>query len=122
MSESENKDIYSMIAQYVDSVHSVINERFSMIDERNETVDKQLANMTVAFGEMSVMIEALVASLSTDTFEDARKIFDETVAKGRKVMLGVMEGFYDVMAGRDTDIGGPVEDVVEDDNINGFEQ
>lgn len=95
MSEAKDLDQYT-----IDAVSTVFQElvggvleRFSAkiqdIEDRVESIEKQIATLIVGYGEQAVYMEALVAQLAFAT-DEQRSNFTNSLNDARKKMLEVM--------------------------------
>lgn len=76
---------------YVETVQSNVKELVEIQTNALESLEKQLAQMSVGYLEQAVMIEALIEVMPPDSREE----FKEYVKTRRKTMLEVLQGVND---------------------------
>lgn len=87
-------------------------EKIQELDNRIESIDKQIATLIVGYGEQAVFMEALVAQLAFAT-DDQRKSFNDSLNEARKKMLEVMrDASATNLADEDPNTAAAVEELV----------
>lgn len=109
---TEIEQLKSYIEEVLISFSNLTDSKFKEMDEKIESMEKQIATLVVGFGEQAVFLEALLAQISFAT-DDQQKAFHKNVSDARREMLKVMQDGSRVVAEQDERLASAIEDVVE---------
>lgn len=102
----------SYIEEVLISFSTLTDTKFKEMDEKIESMEKQIATLVVGFGEQAVFLEALLAQISFAS-DEQQKAFHKNVSDARREMLKVMQDGSRVVAEQDERLASAIEDVVE---------
>lgn len=103
----------SYLEDVVIALSGVVDSKIAQLDQKIESMEKQIATLVIGFGEQAVFLEALLAQLSFAT-EEEQQAFQTNVNHARKEMLKVMQdGSRTLVAEQDERLASAIEDVVE---------
>lgn len=102
----------SYIEDLIVSFSKLTDSKFKEMDEKIESMEKQIATLVVGFGEQAVFLEALLAQISFAS-DEQQKAFHQNVSDARKEMLKVMQDGSRIVAQQDERLASAIEDVVE---------
>jgi hypothetical protein len=116
---NDSQEILStdQLREYFESIILSLTEhssiRFSELENKIESMEKQIATLVIGFGEQAVFLEALLAQIAFAS-EDQQKSFQNNVNQARREMLKVMQdGAKTVVAREDERLAAAINDVVE---------
>ena len=109
---TEIEQLKSYIEEVLISFSNLTDSKFKEMDEKIESMEKQIATLVVGFGEQAVFLEALLAQISFAS-DDQQKAFHKNVSDARREMLKVMQDGSRVVAEQDERLASAIEDVVE---------
>ena len=116
---NDSQEILStdQLREYFESIILSLTEhssiRFSELENKIESMEKQIATLVIGFGEQAVFLEALLAQIAFSS-EDQPKSFQNNVNQARREMLKVMQdGAKTVVAREDERLAAAINDVVE---------
>lgn len=119
MTSSEHLDQHTvefMTKFFQDLVHglaSQLEERINTLESNIESIEKQIANLVLGYGEQAVFVEALISQLAFST-DEARNAFKENIQAGRKEMLEVMQDVSKTfLADTDQNLASTIADMAE---------
>lgn len=102
---------------FQDLVHglaSQLEERIKALESNIESIEKQIANLVLGYGEQAVFVEALISQLAFST-DEARNAFKESIQEGRKEMLEVMQDASKTfLADTDPNLASTIADMAEE--------
>ena len=103
--ESDNDTLQATLNTMLDTLNKTVQSSFSDLDNRVESLEKQMATLVLAYGEQAVFMEALISQISFAS-EQAQQSFHETLKEARKSMLEVMkDGAQNLVAPSDPLVG-----------------
>lgn len=102
----------SYIEEVLISFSNLTDTKFKEMDEKIESMEKQIATLVVGFGEQAVFLEALLAQISFAS-DEQQKAFHKNVSDARREMLKVMHDGSRVVAEQDERLASAIDDVVE---------
>jgi polyhydroxyalkanoate synthesis regulator phasin len=103
--ESDNDTLQATLNTMLDTLNKTVQSSFSDLDNRVESLEKQMATLVLAYGEQAVFMEALISQISFAS-EQAQQSFHETLKEARKSMLEVMkDGAQNLVAPSDPVVG-----------------
>ncbi len=73
-----------------DELRATVEKRFTMLEERDELLERQLASLTMGYAEMAAMIQAVLSSIMNESDEAKRKEFFQHVKESRETMMDNM--------------------------------
>lgn len=102
LNNSENNyatqnDLSELTTQIEQSFGVIVNkviERLQILENGQEANDKQMGVMAAGFGELAVLVEAIVGQMEFET-DEARENFAERQQASRSEMFRVMNKFAD---------------------------
>jgi hypothetical protein len=116
---NDSEEILStdQLREYFESIILSLTEhsstRFSELENKIESMEKQIATLVIGFGEQAVFLEALLAQIAFAS-EEQQKSFQNNVNQARREMLKVMQdGAKTVVAREDERLASAINDVVE---------
>jgi hypothetical protein len=116
---NDSQEILStdQLREYFESIILSLTEhsstRFFELENKIESMEKQIATLVIGFGEQAVFLEALLAQIAFAS-EDQQKSFQNNVNQARREMLKVMQdGAKTVVAREDERLAAAINDVVE---------
>ena len=117
MIESDPKDEVSILRQHVEDLLIALANRFeSRLQECEklvETLEKQLAQLIVGYGEQAVFMEALIAQINFASSE-AQKAFTANVSENRRKMFQVMkEGAPGILGSENEDLASAITNLAD---------
>jgi len=117
MIESDPKDEVSILRQHVEDLLIALANRFeSRLQECEklvETLEKQLAQLIVGYGEQAVFMEALIAQINFASPE-AQKAFTSNVSENRRKMFQVMkEGAPGILGSENEDLASAITNLAD---------
>jgi len=117
MIESDPKDEVSILRQHVEDLLIALADRFeSRLQECEklvETLEKQLAQLIVGYGEQAVFMEALIAQINFASSE-AQKAFTANVSENRRKMFQVMkEGAPGILGSENEDLASAITNLAD---------
>lgn len=115
--QSDLDFFYSKVDEALSSTQRYINEEISLFTVKLESLEQQLATLTVGLAEQAVFIESLIFLLEDDT-QEKQKAFAGKVKELRKLMIETLEYATDVMENGDTEPEQPVENVAGKDSTS----
>ena len=105
-------ELKDYLESLVYTITSNVNDTFSELDKKIESMEKQIATLVIGFGEQAVFLEALLAQIAFAT-EDAQEAFHKNVNEARREMLKVMQdGSKTLVASEDERLASAINDVV----------
>jgi hypothetical protein len=117
--ENDSDEILTIdqLREYFESIILSLTEhsstRFAELENKIESMEKQIATLVVGFGEQAVFLEALLAQIAFAS-EEQQKSFQNNVNQARREMLKVMQdGAKTVVAREDERLASALNDVVE---------
>jgi hypothetical protein len=117
--KNDSEEILStdQLREYFESIILSLTEhsstRFSELENKIESMEKQIATLVIGFGEQAVFLEALLAQIAFAS-EEQQKSFQNNVNQARREMLKVMQdGAKTVVAREDERLASAINDVVE---------
>lgn len=103
--DNDNDTLQATLNTMLDTLNKTVQNSFSDLDNRIESLEKQMATLVLAYGEQAVFMEALISQISFAS-EQAQKSFHETLKEARKSMLEVMkDGAENLVAPSDPILG-----------------
>lgn len=103
--ESDNNTLEATLNTMLDTLNKTVQSSFSDLNNRVESLEKQMATLVLAYGEQAVFMEALISQISFAS-EHAQQSFHQTLKEARKSMLEVMKnGAEDFVAPSDPVVG-----------------
>jgi len=103
--DNDNDTLQATLNTMLDALNKTVQNSFSDLDNRIESLEKQMATLVLAYGEQAVFMEALISQISFAS-EQAQKSFHETLKEARKSMLEVMkDGAENLVAPSDPVLG-----------------
>jgi hypothetical protein len=103
--DNDNDTLQATLNTMLDTLNKTVQNSFSDLDNRIESLEKQMATLVLAYGEQAVFMEALISQISFAS-EQAQKSFHETLKEARKSMLEVMkDGAENLVAPSDPVLG-----------------
>ena len=103
--DNDNDTLQATLNTMLDTLNQTVQASFSELDNRVESLEKQMATLVLAYGEQAVFMEALISQISFAS-EQAQQSFHETLKEARKSMLEVMkDGAQTLVAPSDTVVG-----------------
>jgi len=112
--DNDADTIQATINNMLDVLNKTVEQSFSDLNNRVESLEKQMATLVLAYGEQAVFMEALIAQIAFAS-EDAQQSFHETLKEARKSMLEVMkDGGQNVVAPSDPILGQAIVDMASE--------
>jgi hypothetical protein len=103
--DNDNDTLQATLNTMLDTLNKTVQASFSELDNRVESLEKQMATLVLAYGEQAVFMEALISQISFAS-EQAQQSFHETLKEARKSMLEVMkDGAQTLVAPSDPVVG-----------------
>ena len=103
--DNDSDTLQATLNTMLDTLNKTVQNSFSDLDNRIESLEKQMATLVFAYGEHAVFMEALISQISFAS-EQAQKSFHETLKEARKSMLEVMkDGAENLVAPSDPVLG-----------------
>jgi hypothetical protein len=103
--DNDNDTLQATLNTMLDTLNQTVQASFSELDNRVESLEKQMATLVLAYGEQAVFMEALISQISFAS-EQAQQSFHETLKEARKSMLEVMkDGAQTLVAPSDPVVG-----------------
>jgi hypothetical protein len=103
--DNDSDTLQATLNTMLDTLNKTVQNSFSDLDNRIESLEKQMATLVLAYGEQAVFMEALISQISFAS-EQAQKSFHETLKEARKSMLEVMkDGAENLVAPSDPVLG-----------------
>lgn len=117
MIESDPKDEVSILRQHVEDLLIALADRFESrlqeCEKLAETLEKQLAQLIVGYGEQAVFMEALIAQINFASSE-AQKAFTANVSENRRKMFQVMkEGAPGILGSENEDLASAITNLAD---------
>ena len=112
--DNDTDTIQATINNMLDVLNKTVEQSFSDLNNRVESLEKQMATLVLAYGEQAVFMEALIAQLAFAS-DEAQQSFHETLKEARKSMLEVMkDGGQNVVAPSDPILGQAIVDMASE--------
>ena len=112
--DNDNDTLQATLNTMLDTLNKTVQASFSDLDNRVESLEKQMATLVLAYGEQAVFMEALIAQIAFAS-EEAQQSFHETLKEARKSMLEVMkDGGQNVVAPSDPILGQAIVDMASE--------
>ncbi len=112
--ESDSETLQATINNMLDVLNKTVEQSFSDLNNRVESLEKQMATLVLAFGEQAVFMEALISQIAFAS-QEAQQSFHETLKDARKSMLEVMkDGGQNVVAPSDPILGQAIVDMASE--------
>jgi len=103
--KSDKSTIDIALDNMLNTLSKEVISKFHELEEKIESIEKQVATLVLAYGEQAVFMEALIGQIAFST-QEAQSSFHETLKQARKSMLEVMkDGSEAFMAGSDKNVG-----------------
>jgi len=103
--DNDNDTLQATLNSMLDTLNKTVQNSFSDLDTRVESLEKQMATLVLAYGEQAVFMEALISQISFAS-EQAQQSFHETLKEARRSMLEVMkDGAQNLVAPSDPVVG-----------------
>lgn len=109
--------VKNIVSRYVEMIEKGLNERMEIMERSIEAIEKQIATLSVAFGEQAVLIEALVGQIKYSD-KGEREEFHNTIKEKREEMLGVMKQGAAALFGEDSAVTAAMEELVSEDSAD----
>ena len=114
INDNDNDTLQATLNTMLDTLNKTVQASFSDLDNRVESLEKQMATLVLAYGEQAVFMEALISQISFAS-EQAQQSFHETLKEARKSMLEVMkDGAQTLVAPSDPVIGQAIVDMASE--------
>jgi hypothetical protein len=103
--KSDKSTIDIALDNMLNTLSKEVISKFHELEEKIESIEKQVATLVLAYGEQAVFMEALIGQIAFST-QEAQSSFHETLKQARKSMLEVMkDGSEAFVAGSDKNVG-----------------
>jgi hypothetical protein len=103
--KSDKSTIDIAFDNMLNTLSKEVISKFHELEEKIESIEKQVATLVLAYGEQAVFMEALIGQIAFST-QEAQSSFHETLKQARKSMLEVMkDGSEAFVAGSDKNVG-----------------
>jgi len=103
--KSDKSTIDIALDNLLNTLSKEVISKFHELEEKIESIEKQVATLVLAYGEQAVFMEALIGQIAFST-QEAQSSFHETLKQARKSMLEVMkDGSEAFVAGSDKNVG-----------------
>lgn len=103
--KSDKNTIDIAFDNMLNTLSKEVISKFHELEEKIESIEKQVATLVLAYGEQAVFMEALIGQIAFST-QEAQSSFHETLKQARKSMLEVMkDGSEAFVAGSDKNVG-----------------
>lgn len=106
-------ELRSAVTVSLNNMYDSFNARMSTMEKTIEILEETNAALVAGFAEQTVMIEAILGSLSLETAEE-QEAFSKAVSEGRAAMFKIMQEQADVMAETNPGAAAAMERVVEE--------
>ena len=112
--DNDTDTIQATINNMLDVLNKTVEQSFSDLNNRVESLEKQMATLVLAYGEQAVFMEALISQIAFAS-QEAQQSFHETLKDARKSMLEVMkDGGQNVVAPSDPILGQAIVDMASE--------
>ncbi len=78
------------LTKILESIQTANNLRFDHYDKQSDDLEKRFAMLFQAYGEMAVMVEAILVRLSSNS-EEEREALRHDIHEGRKALLDLLK-------------------------------